>query len=202
MVKNIVFDMGGVIIDYNINRTLKEYFPENIHKLIRDDIFCSEYWHLLDKGYLRHEEAVPKMLKNIPGRYHEILSTMIMDFYPYMPPIKEMENFIIRLKKAGYKLYLLSNASPRFFDEYQNYPALTMLDGYFISALYKMLKPDPNIYEAFCNKFSLKAEECFFIDDLPQNIKGAVDFGMKGFVFDTKDFKGLEKALNSENVYF
>ena len=98
-------------------------------------------------------------------------------------------------------MYLLSNATPRFFDRYLDIPALTLMDGYFISALYKLLKPQREIYEAFCNKFSLKAEECFFIDDMPQNIQGAKDYGMSGFVF-KKDIQALEKALNDEGVEF
>ena len=202
MIKNIVFDMGGVLIDLNIDRTLNEYFPEELHTTIRENIFYSDSWKAMDRGNLRYEDAIPCMLKGIPEEHHELLTRMITNFYPYMPPIKEMEGFITRLKKAGYKVYLLSNASARFFDEYLNVPSLTMLDGFFISALYKMLKPEPQIYKAFCEKFSLKAEECFFIDDLPQNIQGAIDCGMKGFVFDTRDFAGLEKALNEQNVIF
>ncbi len=194
--------MGGVLIDLNINRTLRERFPQELHAIIREKIFFSDEWKAMDRGTLRCEDAIPCMLQGIPKEHHELLARMIMNFYPYMPPIKEMEGFIARLKKAGYKVYLLSNASARFFDEYLNVPSLTMLDGFFVSALYKMLKPEPQIYKAFCNKFSLKAEECFFIDDLPQNIQGAIDCGMKGFVFDTKDFAGLEKALNEHNVIF
>jgi putative hydrolase of the HAD superfamily len=119
-----------------------------------------------------------------------------------MPPIAETERFVARLKKAGYKIYLLSNATPRVFDEYHNIPAFKYFDGMFVSALYKLLKPSAEIYNAFCDKFSLKAEECFFIDDMEANIKGAKACGMKGFVFDTRDYEALEKALNDEKVIF
>ena len=73
---------------------------------------------------------------------------------------------------------------------------------FFISALYKLLKPQKEIYEAFCNKFGVKAEECFFIDDLPANIEGARKCGMQGFVFDTKDLAELENQLNALGVKF
>lgn len=202
MVKNIVFDMGGVIIDLNLERTLRDHFPEEYHKSILEKVFYGEEWRLMDGGFMRPEEAIQRILPLFPQEFHKDLTDMITNFYPYMPPVRETEELIVRLKKAGYKVYLLSNATPRFFDEYQNYPALTMLDGYFISALYNLLKPQQEIYEAFCDKFSLNAEECFFIDDMPANIEGARAYGMKGFVFDTKDFIGLEKALNDESVYF
>ena len=202
MVKNIVFDMGGVLIDLNINRTVAEYFPEDYHEDIVNKVFYGEQWRHMDAGLMRPPEAIEQLLPQFPAEFHPLLSKMITNFYPYMPPIKESEIFIKRLKKAGYKVYLLSNATPRFFDEYHNIPAMAYMDGFFISALYKLLKPQPEIYNAFCEKFSLCAEECFFIDDMPQNIDGAKAVGMKGFVFDTRDYEGLEKALNDENVFF
>ncbi len=202
LIKNIVFDMGGVLIDLDIQRTLNEYFNQEYHKDIIEKVFYSKEWRDMDAGVLRSEDAIPRILPKFPEEIRPLLGEMINNFYPYMPPLECMEDFIIRLKKAGYKTYLLSNASPRFFDVYQNYPAICQLDGFFISALYKLIKPQPEIYEAFCNKFSLKPEECFFIDDMKANIEGAKAFGMQGFVFDTKDLEGLEKELNALGVIF
>ena len=128
------------------------------------------------------------MLKNLKRK-----TKIVIDFC--------IPTLINRIKNAGYKVYLLSNASARFFDRYLDYPALTLMDGYFISALYKLLKPQPEIYGAFCKKFNVKAEECFFIDDMPANIEGAKNYGMSGFVF-TKDIKALEIALKEAGVNF
>lgn len=202
MVKNIVFDMGGVLIDLDLKRTLSEHFKPEHQQLLLEKVFNSRAWRDMDAGVRRAEEVIPWLLPQLPEETRPLMAQMINNFYPYMPPITYMEDFILRLKKAGYKVYLLSNATPRFFDVYQNYPALCMLDGYFISALYKMLKPQREIYEAFCKKFSLKPEECFFIDDMPVNIEGAKAYGMKGFIFDTKDVIGLEKELNANGVIF
>lgn len=202
MIKNIVFDMGGVLIDLNLKRTLGEHFKEEHHDLLLERVFNSQLWRDMDAGIKRAEDVIPVLLPQLPEETRPLMKEMISNFYPYMPPLPYMEDFILRLKKAGYKVYLLSNATPRFFDVYQNYPAICLLDGFFISALYKIIKPQPEIYEAFCKKFSLKAEECFFIDDMPVNIEGARSYGMKGFVFDTKDLAGLEKELNANGVVF
>ncbi len=194
--------MGGVLIDLDLKRTLSEHFKPEHQQLLLEKVFNSRAWRDMDAGVRRAEEVIPWLLPQLPEETRPLMAQMINNFYPYMPPITYMEDFILRLKKAGYKVYLLSNATPRFFDVYQNYPALCMLDGYFISALYKMLKPQREIYEAFCKKFSLKPEECFFIDDMPVNIEGAKAYGMKGFIFDTKDVIGLEKELNANGVIF
>lgn len=194
--------MGGVLIDYNPKKTITTYFPEEYHDVLMREVFDSELWHKLDGGLLRHDEAVPIVLPKIPEETIPLIKEMLTDFYPYMPPFPEMFDFVKRIKNAGYNVYLLSNATPRFFDNYLSIPALTLMDGFFISALYKMLKPQKEIYEAFCNKFSLKPDECFFIDDLSRNIEGAKKYGMKGFVFKITDLKSLENALNAEGVIF
>lgn len=202
MIKNVVFDMGGVLIDFNARKTITTYFSEEYHDILMQEVFGSELWHKLDSGHLRHDEAISIVLPKIPEDTRPLIKEMLSDFYSYMPPFPEMYDFIKRIKQAGYNVYLLSNATPRFFDNYLNIPALTLMDGFFISCVYKMLKPQKEIYEAFCNKFSLNPEECFFIDDLPQNIEGAKNYGMKGFVFKNLDIKNLEKALNAEGVIF
>lgn len=202
MVKNIVFDMGGVLIDLNVRRTITEHFPEAYVEDIINNVFYGEEWRLMDAGLMRCDEAKQILLPRYPEKIRPLLGEMITNFYPYMPPIPESEQLVARLKKAGYNIYLLSNATPRVFDEYHNIPAFKYMDGFFVSALYKLLKPSAEIYNAFCDKFSLKADECFFIDDMEANIKGAVACGMKGFVFDTRDYQALEKALNEENVFF
>ncbi len=202
MVKSIVFDMGGVLIDFNFQKTLKEYFPEKYHEVLNKEVFMNSIWQDLDGGFLRSDEAIEMILPKIPEETRQLISEMVNDFYPYMPPFPQMYDVIKRIKTAGYPVYLLSNATPRVFDHYLNIPSLTLMDGFFISALYKLRKPQREIYEAFCNKFSLKPEECFFIDDMPQNIEGAKAFGMKGHVFKITEIEALEKALNDEGVFF
>ncbi len=202
MIKNVVFDMGGVLIDYNPKKTVSTYFSVEHYDVLMKELFGSELWHQLDGGFLRHDEVLSIVLPKIPEETRGLVKEMLTDFYPYMPAFPEMYDLIKRIKNAGYKVYLLSNATPRFFDRYLDIPALTLMDGFFISALYKLLKPQREIYEAFCNKFSLKPEECFFIDDMPANIEGAKKYGMKGHVFKAPDIKTLEKALNDEGVIF
>lgn len=201
LIKTIVFDMGGVIIDFDFDKTLAEYYPEKYHGILNERVFRNEVWRMMDGGFDRASEVIKRVVPELPEETRENMTAMISDFYPHMPIIDGMEDLVKRLKKAGYPVYLLSNATPRFFDRYLDIPALTLMDGYFISALYKLLKPQKEIYEAFCNKFSLEPTECFFIDDTPQNIQCAKDYGMHGFVF-KKNLQELEDALRQDGVEF
>ncbi len=201
MIKNIVFDMGGVLIDFNLKKTVVAEFEPQYHEVIYEHVFGeNSVWKTLDEGIYTYDQVIPGILEKLPEEIHEKISAMVTDFYDYMPPFTETYELVKELKQNGYNIYLLSNATPRFFDRYLDIPALQLFDGFFISSLYKLLKPDRRIYEAFCNKFSLKPEECFFIDDLEANIEGAKSYGMKGFVFKAPDTKSLRVALRESGV--
>ena len=201
MIKNIVFDMGGVILDFNLKKTVEKEFAPEYHDVIYEHVFGeNSVWKTLDEGIYTFDQVIPGILEKLPPEIHEKISAMVTDFYDYMPPFPETYELIKELKENGYKIYLLSNATPRFFDRYLDVPAFQYFDGLFISALYKLLKPNREIYEAFCNKFSLAPEECFFIDDLEANIKGAKDYGMQGFVFKAPDTTKLKIALREAGV--
>lgn len=201
MIKNIVFDMGGVILDFNLKKTVEAEFSPEYHEVIYKHVFGeNNVWKILDEGKTTYDKVIPGVLEKLPPELHEKVSAMITDFYDYMPPFPETCELVKELKENGYNIYLLSNANARFFDRYLNIPALKYFDGFFISALYKIVKPNREIYEAFCKKFSVAPEECFFIDDLEANIKGAKDYGMQGFVFKAPDTTELRKALREAGV--
>lgn len=201
MIKNIVFDMGGVILDFNLKKTVTQEFAPEYHDVIYEHVFGeNSVWKTLDEGIYTFDQVIPGILEKLPPEIHEKISAMVTDFYDYMPPFPETYELIKELKEKGYKIYLLSNATPRFFDRYLDIPAFEYFDGLFISALYKLLKPNREIYEAFCNKFSLDPTECFFIDDLEANIEGAKKYGMQGYQFKAPDTTELRKALREQGV--
>ena len=201
MIKNIVFDMGGVILDFNLKKTVTQEFAPEYHDVIYEHVFGeNSVWKTLDEGIYTFDQVIPGVLEKLPEELHEKVSAMVTDFYDYMPPFPETYELIKELKGNGYKIYLLSNATPRFFDRFLDIPAFQYFDGLFISALYKLLKPNREIYEAFCNKFSLDPTECFFIDDLEANIEGAKKYGMQGFQFKAPDTTELRKALREQGV--
>ncbi|MBE6749089.1 MAG: HAD family phosphatase [Ruminococcaceae bacterium] len=201
MIKNIVFDMGGVILDFNLKKTVEKEFAPEYHEVIYEHVFGeNSVWKTLDEGIYTYDQVIPGILEKLPPELHEKVTAMVTDFYDYMPPFPETYELIKELKENGYPIYLLSNATPRFFDRFLDVPAFEFFDGFFISSVYKLIKPDRKIYEAFCNKFSLEPGECFFIDDLEANIEGAKNYGMNGFVFHAPDTESLKTALREAGV--
>ncbi|MBR3836253.1 MAG: HAD family phosphatase [Clostridia bacterium] len=199
-IKNIVFDMGGVLVDFDAKRSLSTHFEPEYHALINEKTFASPEWKLMDKGDYEVEEAIEIMCRDLPAELHDEVKKMILDHEGEMPPIKRMYPIVKVLKENGYRIYLLSNC-PAWFDDFKkSVPAFDFFDGFIISAKYNLIKPGEEIYKVLFDEFSLIPEECFFIDDSPANIEAALRLGMCGHCFDDKSFDRLIEAMRSADI--
>ena len=199
-ITTIVFDMGGVLVDFDAKRSLTTHFAPEYHELINEKTFASHTWKLMDKGDFEVEEAIEIMCRDLPADFHEEVSKMILDHEGEMPPIEEMYSIVKTLKENGYKIYLLSNC-PSWFDEFKkSVPAFDFFDGFIISAKYNLIKPGKEIFDVLFNEFSLKAEECFFIDDVAANIEGAAATGMQGHCYYHGDLDVLIADMKERNI--
>ena len=200
MIKNIIFDMGGVLIDYNPEKTVKEHFSKEHGEIVLREILRNSVWTDKDRGIIFPDEIMEIKKNVIPAEILDKVSGMVHNFYPCMPPFEKMYDFIKVLKENGYGIYLLSNASGDFYERISGIPALSLFDGYLISADYKLLKPEKEIYLALYEKFSLKPEECYFIDDVQANIDGAKAAGMDGHCYYHGDIEILRKAMAEKGI--
>ncbi len=200
MIKNIIFDMGGVLIDYNPEKTLYGMFDKATADILLKEIFRNKIWADKDRGLIFPEDIMAAKKDVIPEEVYEKTSEMVDNFYPYMPPFEQMYGFVKTLKDNGYGIYLLSNASSDFHIRRQGIPALSLFDGVIVSADYKMLKPEKEIYEKLFSEFSLKPEECFFIDDVQANIEGAIAAGMDGHCYYHGDLEILKAAMAEKGI--
>ena len=103
------------------------------------------------------------------------------------------------LKSMGYGIYLCSNASVRLLECYRIIPGIECFDGILFSAEVKCIKPQKEMYQHLFDRFQLKPEECFFIDDVMVNIEGARACGMDGYCFADGDEAALRAALKRLN---
>lgn len=200
MIKNIIFDMGGVLIDYNPEKTLYALFEKETADILLKEIFRNPLWSDKDRGIITPAEIMQKVKNRIPEAVFEKVSEMVDNFYPYMPPFEKMYGFVEMLKSKGYGIYLLSNASPDFHERRSGIPALSLFDGVIISADHKLLKPEKEIYEKLYEAFSLKPEECFFIDDVQANIDGAKATGMDGHCYYHGDLNILKRDMEQKGI--
>ncbi len=200
MIKNIIFDMGGVLIDYNPEKTLYGMFDKETADILLKEIFRNPVWSDKDRGIIAPAEIMQNAKSNIPEEVFEKVCEMVDNFYPYMPPFEKMYGLVETLKSKGFGIYLLSNASSDFHERRSGIPALSLFDGVIISADYKLLKPEKEIYEKLYETFSLKPEECFFIDDVQANIDGAAATGMQGHCYYHGDLDILIRDMQERNI--
>lgn len=192
--------MGGVLIDYNPEKIAYEYFDRETAEIALRELFRNKLWADKDRGIITPDEIWEIIKDKIPVHAHTLVNDMLHNYYPYMPPFEKMYDLIKELKEKGYGIYLLSNASDDFHIQRKTIPALSLFDGCLISADYKLLKPEKEIYLALFEKFSLVPEECFFIDDVRKNIDGALNAGMKGHCYSHGDVEILRTALREAGV--
>ena len=200
MIKNILFDMGQVLIRFD-----RDYFMERLgvsgedRALLMREVFLSVEWVQMDRGTLCEEEAFRKIAPRLPAHLHDAAMKLISMWDRPILEVDGMYELVEELKARGYGIYLLSNASIRQHDYWPRVPASKFFDGKLISADVHVIKPQPEIYRLCLEKFGLKAEECFFIDDVPANIEGALYCGIKGTVFHG-DAKLLRQQLRAAGV--
>ena len=198
MIKNIVFDMGEVLVHFSSHRIVEHLdITEEDKELIIQNVFKSKYWALTD-FCISHKEAFEYMKGNLPERLHKIALDCAINWYrpEYLMP--RMLDIVKELKDLGYHLYLLSNAGTNQELYWSQMPYKQYFDGKLISAEEKTWKPCPEIFQKFFKKFDLAPEECLFIDDLKENIASGLLLGMDGIVF--KNPEDLRIELNKFGV--
>lgn len=200
MIKNIVFDMGNVLIKYDPSQFITEFTSNEDHQqLLLKRIFYTDEWEQYDQGTITKEEIINKARKLLPETLHSSIPIVMDTWFEKMTPISGMEEVVKTLKKNGYSIYLLSNVSQDFYSFKDVVPGMDYFDGRFISSDWKCIKPDAEIYQLFFNHFNLEPAECFFIDDLAMNIEAAASQGMQGHIFDG-NISEMVSSLKAKDV--
>lgn len=188
MIKNIIFDIGNVLTDFRWRDFLRDKgFDDAMIGRIANASVENPLWKEFDRGELAGEElmqafinADPEIEAELHKAYDNIHGMVTIRDYA-IPWVQE-------LKTKGYKVWYLSNFSEKTEIECADSIAfIPYMDGGILSWKDKLIKPDPEIYQLMLQRFGLVAEECVFIDDLPENVQGAVNEGIHGIVFESRE---------------
>ena len=173
--------------------------PEEDRAPLLSEVFGRVEWVQLDCGTISFADAEAAMCRRLPERLHSAVHTLVFDWWKRpLLPIEGTAEVVRELKALGYGIYLLSNANvdlPKYFDRI---PGSECFDGRIVSAEWKLLKPQPELYRVLLREYGLNAEECFFVDDLAVNVEAAVQTDMSGTVFQGAD--SLRRALAQAGV--
>lgn len=195
MIRNIVFDMGNVLIHWSPETFIERLgVPEEDRPLLLSEVFGRIEWAQLDGGLISFEDAAAAIQSRLPERLHNAVHELVFRWWERpLLPVEGMAELVREVKSLGYGVYLLSNANVDLPKYFHRIPGSEYFDGRIVSADWKLLKPQPELYRVLLREYSLKAEECFFVDDLKLNVEAAVLVGMSGAVF--RDAGELRREL-------
>ena len=182
-IKNIVFDIGGVLANFSPERCMDANgFSEEAKEAFRRRIFA-RVWLDCDRIPYSDPEIRALFKSAVPGFEAEV-DRLWDNITPITQEMPYARGWLRSLKDRGYKLYILSNYGRCSYEiNSKHYGFLALTDGQLISYEVRQLKPEREIYESLCRRFGLLPEESVFIDDVPANIDGARAAGFAGIVF-------------------
>lgn len=186
MIKNIIFDNGGVIVKYSA-KTYLDYFNFDREKQEKlDTLFASDEWTKFAKGEWTSEDFKAFALGQFPEYYDDVVKILDVDNLKFMiPPYKETLEFMDRLKKSGHKIYLLTDINEDTItymkSEIDNFENL--FDGIVYSCRVGMVKKDGEVFNYILNKFNLNPLETLFLDDSVKNLEEATKRNIQTYRF-------------------
>lgn len=189
MIKNIVFDLGNVLIDYNPLKYLDKFeFDEKTKKSLYKIIFKSNDWIEYDRGIYRYNtDLIKKILEKNSDLENEIKLVLQKDWVKMHTIKSDTVEFLKELKKQGFKIYILSNLSEDTYKFVSQFNFFNFVDGGIYSYELHICKPDKEIYKKLLEKYNLEVKETIFIDDIFDNIKSANELGINAIQFTTLD---------------
>ena len=201
-IKNIIFDFGGVVMDWDPRYFFKDHFndDENMEYFLKN-IVTDEWNGEQDRGRTLAEgtelqvKKHPDWEKEIRA-YYDNWTTMLKSDIPHNVAV------LRKLEHSKYELFGLTNWSAETFPyALENYDFFRIFDGKIVvSGTEKLIKPDPTIWNLLLNRYQIKAEESVFIDDNAKNIEVAKSLGF--ICVHIKENTDLEKELREIGVQF
>lgn len=189
MIKNIVFDLGGVLVDFNPENYLNHIgFDKNDITLFTDIVFYSKEWSEYTTSKYTIKQTAENIIKKYP-QYEEKINRIIdnIDYKCILFEIINTAEYLKELKEEGYNIYVLSDLNIDSYKYNKQFKFFDMVQGGVYSFEVGTTKPNGNNYKTLLEKYKLVPDETIFIDDRFENIKAANKFGIHGIHFTTLD---------------
>lgn len=201
--KNIIFDVGDVLLDYRWQQMLMDYGLDEAEAYrVGRELFDDPdgLWHEYDLGVKSQEEIIQEFEQKHPKDAEVIRWFISHGEYMHVarPAIWKL---VHQLKEVGYHLYILSNYPEILFKKHTQYADfMDDMEGMVVSYMLHVGKPERVVYQTLCDRYGLNKEECLFFDDRAENVQGAIDFGMRAKrVLSAKELAAdLEELLRLE----
>ncbi len=185
MIKNLVFDFGRVLLDYDFSHILDPLFDNEQERQEFTRLYTSrDFVNKCDLEIIPFEQIIAEEIQRMPQYTYQL--NVFRDRYTEFVTgeVPGMRDLLAKLKDEGFRLYGITNWCSKVHEVIQDYPEIfSLLEGWVISSEEKLLKPAPQIYQVLLDRFHLRPEDCVFTDDRPENVEGALRLGMKGIVF-------------------
>lgn len=188
MIRNIIFDVGNVLVEYNWKRMLEvSDVTEEEFDAVAKATVLSPMWNELDRSLLSDEEILAGFIENAP-EYEEKIRRVWDNFAESISCFPYSVSWVRKFKEKGYKTYILSNYSKRGVELTRPELSFTEdMDGVLFSYEVKLVKPEPEIYQVLLDRYGLNPEECVFMDDSERNVIAAREAGIHAIVFKNKE---------------
>lgn len=188
MLKNIVFDLGNVLVKFDSNELIYSFFNKRQEEV--KSFYFDSLWNEYDQGLYSVEEMIEKGVKQFPELELSIKKLMY-HWTEFVIPLKDNVAYIKDLKRFGYKVYILSNIPEDDTKYLRSCGVFDNIDGGVFSYEYKKIKPDPEIFHILLKKYNLLASECLFLDDRKDNVVTASNLG-----FETIEVNNSSKVID------
>ena len=188
--KNIIFDLGGVILKGTPVTILEkiDISNEEYNELIK---FFQD-WKNIDLGTQTLEEKFNKC--NFSSRLVSKYKNILLNYYKIREININLIELINKLKLNNYNIYILSDNNKESFTYYKKSDLFKNVDGWVVSCDYNTVKKDNKLFQILLDKYNLLGEECYYIDDKEENINIARNYNIKGYIFNENE--EIEKLYN------
>ena len=205
MIKNLIFDFGNVLIEWNPAKILAAFVKEEDRKRVEAAIFDSGLWAQTDTGQLTLKSAIQVAQTLLDSSYSATVEAIFTHWYETVDVYHQLQEKIFEWAQLGYGIYILSTTSEIFYavENAGLLPMTKVLTGKILSYEVGFAKPDKSIYQKLLTQYALHANQCVFIDDLQINLDVAKSLGFETILAtsEQQNIIAIEELLKKKGYF-